>query len=395
MELTNCCGDVFGTVTLAAGTYDIEFIYNERFGGAYAGLWAARGNHVAFNDQFTLLGSGSPGPLHPDLGVAHARWPDEVQAWNTDPARAYRIVGYPLDMETGIRLVTNYRSAWWAWTAPVSGPVQVEATGAANPVYDLDAYSEAAGEEDEVDSESSFSGRSYTIVFTAVAGTTYYLRIDPANGRLDSVRFRIGPAPVPPANDNFAGAIHLGNAASVAASGNNAGATQETGEVDPEDEVYGKSVWFRWTAPYSGKFLVTFAGQPVEMACFVTTGNAPDSLTLISLNTQGRFILPAIAGITYNLMLDVLDPSSVIYTLSILPVPIVTSSSVSTVPGGRTFNLGWRSEPFTTYRIEQSTNLQTWSPVVTRFSSEGPATDIAITGIPLTTPKIFFRVLRE
>ena len=55
-QVTGCCQDVFGTVDLAAGTYDIEFIWNEIGGGAYVGIWGALGGHVVFNDAFQLLG---------------------------------------------------------------------------------------------------------------------------------------------------------------------------------------------------------------------------------------------------------------------------------------------------------------------------------------------------
>jgi len=52
-----CCHDVFGTVDLALGTYDIGLIWNEIGGGAYVGLWAAKGAYDAYDaDAFQLLG---------------------------------------------------------------------------------------------------------------------------------------------------------------------------------------------------------------------------------------------------------------------------------------------------------------------------------------------------
>lgn len=400
MELTNCCGDVFGTVTLAAGTYDVEFIYNERFGGAYAGLWFARGRHADFNDQFTLLGSGTPPPIQTWPMVIHTGWPAEAQAVNSEATAALTLVGYPLVIETGIGSGPIYWEGaalgWWKWTAPVSGLVQVEVTGAASAINGLAVYTvEPGGALNGVSGLEWRAGRTYWTDFTAVAGTTYLIEMAAWFESPEMIRLRIGPPPAPPANDNFGGAIHLGNAASAAASGSNVGATWELWDPALPVSAYRRSVWHRWTAPHSGNFLVNFNGQPSRVGCHVSTGTALTSLALVSQSTGNSLTFSATAGTTYNFMLDVLDTGAGTYTLRIMPIPVVTSSSVSTAPGGRTFNLGWRSEPFATYRIEQSSDLQAWSPVVTRFSSEGTATDIAITGIPLATPKIFFRVLRE
>ena len=56
-QVTGCCQDVFGIVDLAAGTYPVEFIWNEIGGGAYVGVWGAYGEHTSWDpDVFQLLG---------------------------------------------------------------------------------------------------------------------------------------------------------------------------------------------------------------------------------------------------------------------------------------------------------------------------------------------------
>jgi hypothetical protein len=55
-QTTGCCADAFGRVNLPAGTHNLELIMNEIGGGAYAGLWAAKGNYSSFNDAFQLVG---------------------------------------------------------------------------------------------------------------------------------------------------------------------------------------------------------------------------------------------------------------------------------------------------------------------------------------------------
>jgi hypothetical protein len=53
-------------------------------------------------------------------------------------------------------------------------------------------------------------------------------------------------------NDNFLAAQQLsGSAGSLAAT--NAGATKETGEPNHADDRGGRSVWYTWTAPFSGQ----------------------------------------------------------------------------------------------------------------------------------------------
>ncbi|NQT40808.1 MAG: LamG domain-containing protein [Planctomycetes bacterium] len=59
-QVTGCCQDVFGIVDLEAGTYPVEFIWNEVGGGAYVGVWGAFGAHTSFDaNVFQLLGENT------------------------------------------------------------------------------------------------------------------------------------------------------------------------------------------------------------------------------------------------------------------------------------------------------------------------------------------------
>ena len=55
----------------------------------------------------------------------------------------------------------------------------------------------------------------------------------------------------------------------------------------------------------------------------------------------------------------------------------------------------WRSEPWVTYRIEQSNDLAAWAVVQSRIASEGSLTDIELTGLANTTERLYFRVAKE
>ena len=80
--------------------------------------------------------------------------------------------------------------------------------------------------------------------------------------------------------------------------------------------------------------------------------------------------------------------------LNITHLAAVTAYAL--LPGSpRTFRMTWRSEPWTTYRVERSPNLSTWSTVTDCLPSAGSATTLDIGGLPAGTPRQYFRVRRE
>jgi hypothetical protein len=58
-----------------------------------------------------------------------------------------------------------------------------------------------------------------------------------------------------PGNDHFANAQRI-TSASGTISGSNVGATKETGEPNHSGDPRGRSVWYRWTAPSNGVWIV-------------------------------------------------------------------------------------------------------------------------------------------
>ena len=81
-----------------------------------------------------------------------------------------------------------------------------------------------------------------------------------------------------------------------------------------------------------------------------------------------------------------------------LDVPVLGYGFTPAAPPAtttHTFLLRWLSEPWTTYRIEQSVNLLTWTLVDSCTASEGTSTDVDITGSPTSRTRLFFRVKRE
>ena len=121
----------------------------------------------------------------------------------------------------------------------------------------------------------------------------------------------VGTANAAPANDNFANAIDLGSVAAFSGSGNNVGATLETGETNPVDPTYnypigGASVWWKWTAPSSGRFYAKAAyeyslgGTYMNAVVVVSTGTSVSTQTQVGLGiTQNSAPFSAVGGITY------------------------------------------------------------------------------------------------
>jgi hypothetical protein len=162
--------------------------------------------------------------------------------------------------------VPGGRSVWYRWTAPLSGPAAFRLTDTTYPfgfapllaAYtggSVSALSPVASNDDWREERQS------RIVFTAVAGTTYWIAVDGENGREAEtdflwyqggfvLRWNSGP---PPANDAFASARAItGDSGSERHT--TVGATREPGEPwHWQAEDGGASVWFRWTAPVTGE----------------------------------------------------------------------------------------------------------------------------------------------
>ena len=93
------------------------------------------------------------------------------------------------------------------------------------------------------------------------------------------------PCSGPPANDNFADAIVLSGRVGSAFSSTGC-ATPESGEPNhaPASSEAVNSVWFRWTAPYSGNVVMTTEGSTFDTVMAVYRGTDVTSLTSVAKN---------------------------------------------------------------------------------------------------------------
>jgi hypothetical protein len=113
------------------------------------------------------------------------------------------------------------------------------------------------------------------------------------------------PAPDRQPNDDFADAQPL-SGPSGALSGSNANATAQPAEPAHHGDSSGRSVWYRWTAPASGRAVLATAGSSFDTILAVYTGMGVESLTYVASNDdvhsadrQSRVAFEAHAGSVY------------------------------------------------------------------------------------------------
>ncbi|HVU24983.1 MAG TPA: S8 family serine peptidase [Opitutus sp.] len=198
-----------------------------------------------------------------------------------------------------------HSSLWWEWTAPASGSVSIDTTGSD---YDtvLSIYTGSSlATLHEVASNDDSDGVASRITFDAVSGTTYEIAVDGKAGGNGLTLLTLGTTP---ANDPFATPEIL-TGMSARADGTNAQCTRETGEPKINNYTGGTSLWYRWTAPVSGRFQVAVTTADFDPLLAVYTGTALASLTAVATadGTAASGVIcsfDAIAGTTYAITVD-------------------------------------------------------------------------------------------
>jgi glucose/arabinose dehydrogenase len=115
----------------------------------------------------------------------------------------------------------------------------------------------------------------------------------------------------PPPNDIFVNAALLsGEALSIV--GDTRCATKQTGEPSHAGNAGGRSIWYRWTAPYSGSTIISLMGSSFDTLLAVYSGSSLGgiSATLVAQNddyvggAQSQVSFNATAGATYRIAVD-------------------------------------------------------------------------------------------
>jgi hypothetical protein len=151
-------------------------------------------------------------------------------------------------------------SAWWLWTAPASGAVEVAATGSTLPHFAI--YQGSA-----LDSLQLVASGSGACSFQASAGSTYRFAASATSGTGTTFVLKVQQTANTPPNDAFAQARVLGSQDLVP--GTLDGASREIGESWHGSGITKQTVWYRWTAPANGRARVTLrSGSPGSLVVY-------------------------------------------------------------------------------------------------------------------------------
>ena len=255
------------------------------------------------------------------LNIARALASTDNRPFNDDFATRARLSGSNLAVrgsnrgattesgEPAVAGQTSATSLWWEWTPTATGTVRVSTDGSE---YDtmlgvftgtsLASLAAVVGNDDDATKSTS------RVEFTAQAGVTYHLVVAGKGGAAGLTLLDIGA--IPP-NDNFANAQSL-DGRSVVVRAANAQATVESGEPRILTFTGGKSLWYRWTAPATGRIHIAAQSDGFDPMLAVYTGANVGALTLISANdnmpggtaTDAFVAIEATAGTTYFIQLD-------------------------------------------------------------------------------------------
>jgi hypothetical protein len=208
-------------------------------------------------------------------------------------------------------------TVWYSWTAPGSGSTTID-TCTAMIDSQLAVYTGSwPGLTRIVDVNNGCpSGFGSKLSLEATGGTTYWIGVDDCCGARQNI-FTLVIDGSPPPNDDFVDAELL-TGHDATANGSTAGGTQETNE--PEHCVLGPdcsfgyghhSVWYRWTAPFSGPTTIDSCAAMMDSQLAVYTGSDVAALTrLVDVNNGcpsgfgSKATLEATAGTEYKIAVD-------------------------------------------------------------------------------------------
>ena len=169
-------------------------------------------------------------------------------------------------------------TVWYRWTAPHTGDWTVDtclsAIDSILAVYagtEMNTITRLANNNNHADcSQNTFGSK---LSFRATAGATYRIVVGGAGGAQEGA-FTLALAPIPaPPNDNFDNA-QLVNGASASVNGTNVSATREGGDPWNGTTNADRSVWYRWTAPFSGSATLDTCATNFDTLLSVSTSRS-------------------------------------------------------------------------------------------------------------------------
>ncbi|MFN8006260.1 MAG: S8 family serine peptidase [Terriglobia bacterium] len=177
----------------------------------------------------------------------------------------------------------GHRSVWWNWYCQASRRVTITTEGSdfntLLAVYTGSSVSNltliAANDDDPL------GGKTSRVTFDAIAGQTYQIVVDGFNGESGKIVLNL-----PAWNDYFQSPFTItGTSLGTLLPGyaSNITASKDAGEPNHAGNPGGKSVWWKWIAPFSCTMTLSTAGSSFNTLLAVYTGTLPN-LNLITSN---------------------------------------------------------------------------------------------------------------
>ncbi len=262
-------------------------------------------------------------------------------------------------------------SVWWFWVAPTSGRWTVDTRNSdldtLLAVYSGNALSNVSliGSNDNRRAGDTASA----VTFTAVAGVTYRVAVDTADGRTGEIELHFTRSPI---NDDFTDAFAL--AAEFIIGGVTLGATAQPGEPPHAGVVATHSTWWSWIAPDSTNYFASTLGSDFDTTLGVYTGTNVANLSFVAGNDDdnsyftSRVLFNTTAGQKYWFAIDGYAENN---GHAQLVLGKVDAPFLSSVLRGNELQLTVIGQPGEVFEIEQSTNLITWTSIHTQMTHNG------------------------
>ncbi|MGB6222388.1 hypothetical protein [Haloferula sp.] len=209
-------------------------------------------------------------------------------------------------------------TVWYLWTAPVDGSCVFEVNGSGDEwlaAYQGDSYSallfEASGKQ-----QVGFSVQAGKVYSIAVGVPSY----EDAGGFEISFDCREHAS-----NDAFLSLSDLGTTSSAMLSGRLLGATRESMEPNHGGGTGSGSLWWRWTAPADGIWILDGTGSKSSAAMAIYQGEEINELlkrASVSRNGGDLLVWKAQAGESYLIVVDGLPENGGVGELEVILEPI-------------------------------------------------------------------------
>jgi large repetitive protein len=199
-------------------------------------------------------------------------------------------------------------------------------------------------------------------------GTANPLSLVMTNSKTLTANFRVP-------GDDFVQRVPIAGAGATV-TGSNVGATKEAGEPNHAGNFGGHSVWWTWTAPFTGSVTFSTAGTTFANALAVYTGSSITTLadaghdqnsggpntSVVSFNAS--------AGTTYQIAVDGIGTSTGSITLSVSMENLLALDNAEWLPGSG-FRFELLSQSGQTVRIDVSTDLRNWIAATNVVNTNG------------------------